>query len=334
MVFSITTADGRIINVRADSIADVRALFPNAQTIVENTQPFSADALANIEAVGSLATRERLTAAIAEGVPPSTPPELTQVGTADFTTAGGFQPAATTTGTNLSPETLAELARLAQAQTAGGFGQFTPETQVGTFLGETVSPENVILADQFRDRITVADPAVAGNLTELQRQQGLFRNFATAEGLNPTGLGASAVNQQFAPARAAQTVGQQLAGQGFQSGLAPGAIGTDFPGFLNASGGFGNIGQTAGNVFGALLSQSDPNLQNQQFLNPNVLGDFGSFTNDANFILQLARASARNRIGGIAAQFGLPSNQQLQTRFQAAPQANFAQFAAQALGAG
>lgn len=215
---------------------------------------------------------------------------------------------------------------------AQGTPTFTPETQVGTFLGETVSPENVTLAEQFQDRITVADPRAVSNLNEVQRREGLFRNFALSQGLNPTGIGATAVNQQFVPAQAAQVVGQQLAGQGFQSGLAPGAVGTNFTDFLNASGGFGNINQTAGNVFGALLSQSDPNLQNQQFLNPDVLGPGGSFTNDANFILQLARASARNRIGGIAAQFGLPSNEQLQTQFQAAPQQNFAQFAASALG--
>tara|TARA_R110000824_G_scaffold137802_3_gene302510 strand:+ start:329 stop:898 length:570 start_codon:yes stop_codon:yes gene_type:complete len=176
------------------------------------------------------------------------------------------------------------------------------------------------------------DPAALSNLNELQRMQGLFRNYARDQGLNATGIGRSAVDQRFAPAQAAQIIGQQLAGQGFQSGLNPDAVDRSFGGFLPAQGGFGNIDQTAGNVFSALLSQSDPSLQNQQFLNPTVLGTGGSFTNDANFILNLARAASRNRIGGMASAYGTPSNEELQTRFQTAPQGNFAQFAANALG--
>ena len=208
-----------------------------------------------------------------------------------------------------------------------GFGQFTNIGQT-TDTGEAARRAALLANTQG------IDPALAGSLNERQRLGGLFRNFATDQGLNPTGLASSAVSQRFNPAFAAQTIGQQLAGQGFQSGLAPGAVNQDFRGFLDASGGFGNIDQTAGNVFTQLLNQSDPNLQNQQFLNPTVLEAGGGFTNDARFILDLARQASRNRLGGAASFFGTPSEAELNTRFQTAPQANFAQFAADALGAG
>ena len=207
----------------------------------------------------------------------------------------------------------------------GGFAEFTK-------IGDTTNTGEAEAMAALLANTPAVDPAALSNLNELQRMQGLFRNFARDQGLNATGIGRSAVDQRFAPAQAAQIIGQQLAGQGFQSGLNPDAVDRNFGGFLPAQGGFGNIDQTAGNVFSALLSQSDPSLQNQQFLNPTVLGTGGSFTNDANFILNLARAASRNRIGGMASAYGTPSNEELQTRFQTAPQGNFAQFAANALG--
>jgi hypothetical protein len=208
-----------------------------------------------------------------------------------------------------------------------GFAQFTK-------IGDTTNTGEAARIAALLANTPSIDPTLAGSLNERQRLGGIFRNFATDQGLNPTGLASSAVSQRFNPAFAAQTIGQQLAGQGFQSGLAPGAVNQDFRGFLDASGGFGNIDQTAGNVFEQLLSQSSPNLQNQQFLNPTVLETGGGFTNDARFILDLARQASRNRIGGAASFFGTPSEAELNTRFQTAPQANFAQFAADALGAG
>lgn len=209
--------------------------------------------------------------------------------------------------------------------TAGDFSAFN-------VLGDTTNTGEAGAMAALLANTPAVDPAALSNLDNLQRQQGIFRNFALDQGLNATGIGRSAVDRRFAPALAAQSIGQQLAGGEFQSGLNPEAIDRNFTGFLNAQGGFGNIDQTAGNVFRALLSQSDPSLQNQQFLNPTVLGDTGSFTDDAKLILNLARAASRNRIGSIASAYGTPSNAELQTRFQAAPQGNFAQFAANALG--
>ena len=211
--------------------------------------------------------------------------------------------------------------------TAGDFSAFN-------ILGETSNTGEAEAMAALLANTPAVDAAALSkmNLDNVQRQQGIFRNFALDQGLNPTGIARSAVDRRFAPALAAQSIGQQLAGGEFQSGLNPEAIDRNFTGFLNAQGGFGNIDQTAGNVFSALLSQSDPSLQNQQFLNPTVLGDTGSFTDDAKLILNLARAASRNRIGSIASAYGTPSNEELQTRFQTAPQGNFAQFAANALG--
>ena len=222
----------------------------------------------------------------------------------------------------------------ATATTAADAAPAVGDFSAFNILGETSNTGEAEAMAALLANTPAVDAAALSkmNLDNLQRQQGIFRNFALDQGLNATGIGRSAVDRRFAPALAAQSIGQQLAGGEFQSGLNPEAIDRNFTGFLNAQGGFGNIDQTAGNVFSALLSQSDPSLQNQQFLNPTVLGEGGSFTNDAKLILNLARAASRNRIGSIASAYGTPSNAELQTRFQTAPQGNFAQFAANALG--
>ena len=340
MVFSITTSDGRIINVRADSLAEVRLLFPDARSVVENTG-FRAERAANIPAIGALLARES-TAALAGDLvvngpvgPDTSGPQ--PIAPAGVTTATGIQPPAVLTGTNVSDETqtfvdlMAGLA--AQGFDTSNVTNLTPPAAGGSSTGGSTTNPLAGTGVTVRQPVPFAgETSNRQDLTEEQLQQGIFQNFAQSQGLNPTGIGSRANAFRFAPAVAAQIVGQSLADSGLRSGLDPSVVGGDFTNFLGQTG-IGGIGRAAEGVLNALRGQFNPTSENQ-FLNPNVLTAGGGFTQDASFILDLARQAGRNRIGGLASTFGTPDSARLAQQFAANPQANFADFAARALGAG